>query len=286
MPSYFDIDTILAEEELVTVKPKFAFAHLAHLDPDCHRLAPSRKRPRDELDKDNAGGGSSGGHHHLPEGTKIKMPLWAMDRWAMLNFVKIPALPRHYRQRMKERLEADSVSMNLSNKNDHFFLAGTLLTNLLLRAAHVHKRNNAPSSRTSRATDAESQAAERLALEARSLQRSLLTAMMGGRLCRNFDWTLSALDAMEDDVSEWIERLSALERLMFARGVEASGAVKGWREYGCSRMGVSLAVIKGRNMGREGPGAVATGMTPREQSGKTEKKRVVTPVGREAARSF
>ncbi len=129
MPGYYDIDTILAEEELLTVKPKFPFAHLAHLDPDyTHRASYNggRKRPRRE-----GGGGEDDGqiddlgkkrtsgrrqhrhHHHLPEGTKIQMPLWVVDRWAMLNFVGIPAPPKHYRQRMRERLEADAVHMNL-----------------------------------------------------------------------------------------------------------------------------------------------------------------------------
>ena len=163
-----------------------------------------------------------------------------------------------------------------SNKNDHYFLTGTLLTNLLLRAVHNHKRNSSSSrSRSSRNADAETQAMEQLAYEARTLQQSLLTTMMGDRLCRNFDWTLSALDAMEDDVSDWIQRLSVLERYMFERGVDASGAVKSWREYGCSRMGVSLAIVKGRSMGRAGatPGG----------AGKGEKARVVSPVGGDEA---
>lgn len=111
---------------------------------------------------------------------------------------------------------------------------------------------------------------ETLTYEARTLQHSLLTTMMGDRLCRNFDWTLSALDAMEDDVSLWIERLSNMEKKMFDRGVEASGAVKSWREYGCSRMGVSLAVVKGRGTTTRGGNA-------------SDKKRVVTPTGNAAA---
>lgn len=109
MPRYYDIDTILAEEELLTVKPKFSFAHLSHLDPDSHRAAQGRKRRR-EVDGTIKKGGI---HHHLPEGTKIQMPLWLVDRWAMLNFVRVPAPPKHYRQGMKERLEADAVHMNL-----------------------------------------------------------------------------------------------------------------------------------------------------------------------------
>jgi hypothetical protein len=130
MPRYYDIDTILAEEEFLVVRPKFSFAHLSHLDPD-HVHRPSggggtRKRPRREND-DGAGGGDDDGlgkdkggggrgprrHHHLPEGTKVQMPLWLVDKWAMLNFVSIPAPPKHYRRRMRERLEADAVHMNL-----------------------------------------------------------------------------------------------------------------------------------------------------------------------------
>ena len=164
-----------------------------------------------------------------------------------------------------------------------------LLINLLLRTVHVHKRNSATtrtaSSSSRAAADAESQAMEQLSYDARSLQSALLTAMMGDRLCRNFDYTLSALDAMEDDVSDWICRLSALERNMFLKGVESSGAVKTWREVGCSRLSVSLAVVKGRSLGvgrkKHGSGR---SMTPNNGAssggsfrGGGEKKRVVTP---------
>eukprot|EP00580_Thalassiosira_gravida_P009986 CAMPEP_0201627254 /NCGR_PEP_ID=MMETSP0493-20130528/2427_1 /ASSEMBLY_ACC=CAM_ASM_000838 /TAXON_ID=420259 /ORGANISM="Thalassiosira gravida, Strain GMp14c1" /LENGTH=231 /DNA_ID=CAMNT_0048097589 /DNA_START=29 /DNA_END=721 /DNA_ORIENTATION=+ len=231
MPNYYDIDTILAEEELLTVKPNWNFDHLAHLDPDSHRTAQIQSRKRRRSEEDGNGGVQKhkekmSSHHQLPAGTKVKLPLWAVEKWAMLGFVKIPTLPRHYRQRMKERLEADPVTMNLCNKNEHYFLSGTLLTNLLLRATHISLRNN-PRANTS---NAQTLAMESLASQARSLQHSLLTTMMGERLCRNFDWTLSALDSMEDDVSDWIARLTVLERVMFRRGVEASGAVKSWRE--------------------------------------------------------
>ena len=164
--------------------------------------------------------------------------------------------------------------INISNKNDHYFLAGALLTNLLLRTVYTHKRNSASTRSRTSANDAETRDMELLTYEARSLQHSLLTTMMGDRLCRNFDWTLSALDAMEDDVSDWVERLSVLERYMFERGVEASGSMKSWREYGCSRMGVSLAVVKGRSRN-----STEGGMGGKNAMGTGEKKRVVTPVG-------
>ena len=70
--------------------------------------------------------------------------------------------------------------------------------------------------------------------------------MMGERLRRNFNWTLSALDVMEDDASGHVGKLSVLERCMFERGVESSGAVGRWREGGCGRIG---------GMGRVGVGA-------------------------------
>ncbi len=132
MPRYYDIDTILAEEELLAVKPKFSFAHLSHLDPDRVHRPPvggggaRKKRPRRENDRGGGGGDDDNDddglgkdragirrHHHLPEGTKVQMPLWLVDRWAVLNFVSIPAPPKHYRRGMRERLEADAVHMNL-----------------------------------------------------------------------------------------------------------------------------------------------------------------------------
>ncbi|KAL7543948.1 hypothetical protein ACHAWF_007490 [Thalassiosira exigua] len=282
MPSYYDVEAILAEEELLTVKPAFAFAHLVHLDPDARRpvAAVGRKRRRDES---GGGGGGGGGGSALPEGTKVKMPLWAVDRWAMLGFVKIPTLPRHYRQRTKERLMADPVDMNLclsnprSHKSERYFLAGTILVNLLLRAARVARRHTSSSARASAAASARLLAADRMSDEARSLRRSLLSSMMGARLCRNFDWTLGALDAMEDDVSEWTKRLSALELGMFRRGVEASGAARAWREHGCGRVGVSAAAIVGvRSTKAATPGG----------SGREGKQRVVTPVGGGRTGSF
>lgn len=148
---------------------------------------------------------------------------------------------------------------------------------------HTHRLNSSSSrSRGSAAADnAESQSMELLSHEARSLQRSLLSTMMGDRLCRNFDWTLSALDAMEDDVSSWMARLSFLEREMFARGVEASGAVRSWREVGSGRLGVSSAVVRGRTAASASSSS-SSGATPGGGAG-GEKRRVVTPVGGEAA---
>ena len=109
---YYDIDTILAEEELIQVRPSFPFSHLAHLDPE-------RSRKRRRIDKEKVGNSSTSGgkdsakaENVLEEGSKIKMPLWAVDRWVVLGFVRV-SLPGCYGRKMKERLLADPVSVDL-----------------------------------------------------------------------------------------------------------------------------------------------------------------------------
>lgn len=89
MSSYYDIDTILAEEELVPSMTLFDFSHLAYLDPDARH-----------------------GETHLPEGSKIKMPLWSLEKWAALGYVRM-SMPRHYNRKFRERLEADPGDADL-----------------------------------------------------------------------------------------------------------------------------------------------------------------------------
>jgi hypothetical protein len=88
-PCYYDIDDILAQEELIPCTTLFDFSHLAQLDPDARHEK-----------------------HYLPEGSRIKLPLWAMEKWAMLGFVRL-SLPRHYGRKARERLEADPADADL-----------------------------------------------------------------------------------------------------------------------------------------------------------------------------
>jgi hypothetical protein len=92
MPSkkYYDVDAILAEEELVPCSTNFDFSYLSHLDPD---LVDSKK-------------------HYLSESTRIKMPLWAIEKWATLGYVRL-SLPRHFGKKARERLEADPSEVDL-----------------------------------------------------------------------------------------------------------------------------------------------------------------------------
>ena len=121
--SYYDIDTILAEEELVPCTTLLQCRHLAHLDPDYLTHAPVQ--PQDDEDHDYSadaagkrqrGGakttgkrsrsGASSVARHLPEGSRIKMPLWSVDKWSNLGFVRL-GLPRHFGRNARERLQAD-----------------------------------------------------------------------------------------------------------------------------------------------------------------------------------
>jgi GINS complex subunit 3 len=87
--SYYDIEAILAEEELVPCTTLFEFSHLAHLDPDARTQ-----------------------QAYLNESSRIKIPLWAVEKWAMLGFVRL-SLPRHYGRKARERLEADPGDADL-----------------------------------------------------------------------------------------------------------------------------------------------------------------------------
>jgi hypothetical protein len=103
--SYYNIDAILAEEELIPVSPLFDFEYLAHLDPDYnHTNNVSQDKTNPSVTKKT--------RNILTEGTRLKMPLWSIKKWAETGFVKM-VLPRHFGKRMQERLRADAVSVDL-----------------------------------------------------------------------------------------------------------------------------------------------------------------------------
>jgi hypothetical protein len=101
--SYYDLDDILSEEELVPCYTNFDFTYLAKLNPDYH--------PDD--DYYNGGDGSGGTTPNiLAENCKIKIPIWAMKEWAPKGWVKM-VLPRIYGRKAQEKLEADPLQVDL-----------------------------------------------------------------------------------------------------------------------------------------------------------------------------
>ena len=101
MPRYYDVDDILAEEELVPCTTLMDFTHLAHLDPDY-----DRHHHHDQQEDEGSR------KHFLPENSRIKVSLWAVEKWATLGFVRL-SLPRHYHRRARERLEAEPSEVDL-----------------------------------------------------------------------------------------------------------------------------------------------------------------------------
>jgi hypothetical protein len=158
MPGYYDIDDILAEEEAVPCKTLFDFSFLSHLDPDANSARNSSKQP-----------------HVLPENSKIKMPVWAVRKWADLGFCRV-MLPSHYRSRTRELIQADPASVTLRPR---FFRAGHCIVNLIDSSA----QRNAQILYTQPASaerNAQLQQLESGLQEARQLRETLLQVSLDG----------------------------------------------------------------------------------------------------------
>ena len=119
MPSYFDIDAILAEEELIPCTTLFDMNHLAVLDPDGVHDRRRRRQSQTNGSKDQNDSDDNPFDFQqqrearvLPVNSRIKLPLWTVSRWASLNFVR-PQLPRHYGRKARERYDADPGDADL-----------------------------------------------------------------------------------------------------------------------------------------------------------------------------
>lgn len=147
MPRYYDIDDILAEEELVPCVTLFDFSFLAHLDPELQGV---------DGDNDNDEPDTAETKHYLPENSRVKLSLWAVEKWAMLGFVRL-SLPRHFQRRARERLEAEpsEVDLRYDADNDRAnrssvlpargqlrpLLSSPLTLTLICSSVHFRKRN-------------------------------------------------------------------------------------------------------------------------------------------------
>lgn len=106
--SYYDIDDILSQEELVPVNNLLDFTYLASLDPDFDPKSSRAPLSENESDDDTA----KKTDRYLKEGTRFKMPLWSIEKWAEVGFVRT-SLPKHFGRKARERYDADPVSVDL-----------------------------------------------------------------------------------------------------------------------------------------------------------------------------
>jgi hypothetical protein len=81
---------------------------------------------------------------------------------------------------------------------------------------------------------AHTQALEKVSEEAQDLRRTLLKTYAGERLRRTFDWALSS--GGDDDVSNYLSRLTEMEQRLFYRGSSAVAAHQQWMLFGNRRL--------------------------------------------------
>jgi len=230
MPSYYDIDAILAEEDLIPCTTCFDFAFLAWLDPNStHLTADSRKRNRDGEPLLNSS--------ILPEGNKVHMPLWAIEKWSTLSFVRV-SVPKHYTRKVRERFMADPVHAPIRMSNEQYFFSAALLVQLIERCqvkvqADLRKNNRSNNSgrmKNLQRRNQHAQAVQVLHNDAQDLRKDILLLFSGSRLRCTLDWTL--FTSMEEDVSQYSIRLTEMERQLFVAGAAASKALYEWKNYG------------------------------------------------------
>lgn len=71
--------------------------------------------------------------------------------------------------------------------------------------------------------------------EARALRRTLLKTYAGERLRKNFDWALSS-GVGDDDVSQYLSKLTVMEQRLYYTGASASVAMEEWKIFGNRRL--------------------------------------------------
>jgi len=229
--SYYDIDDFLAEEEAVPCTNFFDFSYLSHLDPD-----------------NNTVGAAAAGekHHHLPKNSKIKMPLWSLHKWAELGYVRLQ-LPKQYNRRARELLAADPAHVAL---RETYFGTGRAVLQLLEGSAHQNAQNLRRAATS--ANRSELPRLEALLQECRALRAALLSTYTGDRLCHTLDWALSSVG---DDVSSYVQKLTAMERRLYGAGAVACAQHQRWNRYTNSRLlvpSVAAAAHKKTKEARDG----------------------------------
>jgi len=288
--SYYDIDTILAEEELVPCTTLLTFRHLAFLDPDYLHSSVPLDEPNEDYSADaqqakrQRGGGSGAGGkkrgrggppRHLPEKSLIKMPLWAVDKWANLGFCRV-GIPRHFGRSARERLEADPSVADIRSKDERFYKSGNLLVDLIERSAHAKMASSSSSSsaRGRRGTSSIDAATASTLREAAEVRRTLVLTYSGERMRRIFDWTLSNID---DDVTNFTRRLTCMEMVLFQKGAAAAAAHSSWKASGSRRIAVSAMALRSAAMGQRAAVLAAAAATTSENGDKDGGARSVTP---------
>lgn len=256
MGGYYDIDAILAEEELIPCKSLFDFTYLSHLDPDYYTTSSSSGQQRKTNDHHKT---DENDYNYLPEGSRIRMPLWSIRKWADLNFIQI-GIPKQYRLVARERLEADPVQMNLrkfgSTSNNSncsmmypgrcYFRTGKMFIDLIetsCRAVSLALRLSSSTSssapvRLDRERAKRMNELDHLLFEANQIKVTLLYIYKGQRLSQTLNWSLSSVG---DDVTSYTSKLTEMERRLYRAGAMSSLHHQLWKIYNNRRLIVATS---------------------------------------------
>jgi len=170
----------------------------------------------------------------LPENTTLdSMPLWAIRQWFLLSFVSIPFLPRHFRRKFRERLDAAAALSSIESGGGrgeifdlrvkggrYYYSAGVDLVNLV-RSQELAMRGRAEAARDNDLVH--------LRKEAAALKRTILQTYSGERLRRILD---RSLGCNQQDTEAFAVRLTEDEKAVFFEGLSATGAYRRWKNNG------------------------------------------------------
>lgn len=260
MPGYYDIDEILAQEELVSCQTLLDFSYLSHLNPDA-----ALYRPTPLNDKNTTTTQRRTNKHVLPEEAILKVPIWIVEIWAKLRFVRVQSFPKHYGRRAREFLAADPTAVTLSPR---FFQSGRALLHLVEESSRKQAeilKSHSLSLRTSQGTK-DMEHLEKLLQEARQVRETLLQvritntalfgsqrrccccriviahalfwlvfvlpwlcmqAYTGARLAQTMNWALSSFG---DDVSAYVSKLTTMEKRLYRRAAFAAANHAAWKQ--------------------------------------------------------
>eukprot|EP00521_Asterionellopsis_glacialis_P018046 CAMPEP_0195295480 /NCGR_PEP_ID=MMETSP0707-20130614/17494_1 /TAXON_ID=33640 /ORGANISM="Asterionellopsis glacialis, Strain CCMP134" /LENGTH=261 /DNA_ID=CAMNT_0040356721 /DNA_START=74 /DNA_END=859 /DNA_ORIENTATION=+ len=245
--SYYDIDSILAEEELVPCSNLFDFSRLAHLSPD-HTTSPT-----------SGAGAADSKALYLPEHSSFKMPLWSIEQWTQLGFVNI-GIPKHFRQTARERLLADPSQADLRRYNERFYASGLKWMDLV--SSMSSSDDTSTKSTTSTSSRHQRRQQEINDNEAKALRTTLLQTYTGDRLRRTLDYAMSSVG---DDVSFYTRTLTEMERRLFQRGSSGATAFSKWKTFGNRRIEIGIFAQR------------AAAMESQHQQLQQQPQRIVTP---------
>lgn len=167
--SFLDVDTVLSEEERIPCIFEYEAVSLGFLDP-------TAESP------------------HLPENSKVEIPLWMCTSLASQNMVRVE-LPKHFERKMRDEILAGASNINFNEYSYYFFEVGMKL------AKEGNERDE-------------------------DLEAILRKAFSGDRYR---DLMNHCLSSWNEDLSQFSQNLTCAEHKIFLDGIATMRDLHNWR---------------------------------------------------------